>query len=523
MDFRDEIIDKIDQSDSLNITKMIIEYLCGEKYYSPLKEKEKILLKKLLNKVQTDGIKWAQLNELLLLLNQDRVSGAFFKFFFGEGIIKLEELKKGIIKFRGFAMLCFGNYRFAYKQLIRKNEQELQEALYTYHKNDEGEEKFKARLPKALDIEDIERDKTWYTGFISKRKYEKEANYLTQLLKGPGKSQGVLSLNNLLELKRIYEKIAKDIKQVETKALRNTDVYLTWDYMDVYVATSMRQRWEFEETWDFIQSVFKSNRLKGMGLRYFDPTQCQCENRIDKGLVEGLMLKRASCAIYMAQDAETLGKDSELAVTLAQGKPVIAYVPVIDIVSYTEKIKKYPLDYFRFRFPILQAEGIFNDENCIKKLRECDNNFIKIIRGFITELDNYYEKQPFSLWVKQEDAFKQKSKFFASVCKLLAIAQQYSYDSRAKLLKENHPLAIQVDLKKGIANGLLVVRSADECTDLLYKILTNTVEFTIKHVGEESRGVTILEEAISKCPFRVVTDYKKLTNSFWNFYLYLEQ
>jgi hypothetical protein len=39
------------------------------------------------------------------------------------------------------------------------------------------------------------------------------------------------------------------------------------------------------------------------------------------------MLRRASCTIYLAQESDTLGKDSELASTLAQGKPVVAYIP----------------------------------------------------------------------------------------------------------------------------------------------------------------------------------------------------
>ena len=40
------------------------------------------------------------------------------------------------------------------------------------------------------------------------------------------------------------------------------------------------------------------------------------------------MLKRARCTLYLAQESDTLGEDSELASTLAQGKPVIAFVPV---------------------------------------------------------------------------------------------------------------------------------------------------------------------------------------------------
>src|SRR5690606_16906049 len=66
---------------------------------------------------------------------------------------------------------------------------------------------------------------------------------------------------------------------------------------------------------------------KPLKLRYFNPTQSWIEDRIAKGLVEALMLKRASITIYMAQKSDTFGKDSEASVALGQGKPVIVYVP----------------------------------------------------------------------------------------------------------------------------------------------------------------------------------------------------
>ena len=69
--------------------------------------------------------------------------------------------------------------------------------------------------------------------------------------------------------------------------------------------------------------------VDNLKLRYFDPTQSHLDFRIDKGLIEGLMLKRAACTVYMVQETDTFGKDSELASTLAQGKPVIAFIPHI--------------------------------------------------------------------------------------------------------------------------------------------------------------------------------------------------
>ena len=117
------------------------------------------------------------------------------------------------------------------------------------------------------------------------------------------------------------------ILEIRKKGKRNHDIFLTYDHMDVYVTTSMRERHEYYLVNGFIQTLFSRPSLTPLNLRFFDPTQAYCEDRLDKGLVEGLMLKRAKCTIYHAQETDTLGKDSELATTLAQGKPVIAYVP----------------------------------------------------------------------------------------------------------------------------------------------------------------------------------------------------
>ena len=85
--------------------------------------------------------------------------------------------------------------------------------------------------------------------------------------------------------------------------------------------------------------IFNHESLRPLKLRWFDPTQAYCSNRIDKGLAEALMLRRATCTIYLAQETDTLGKDSELASTLAQGKPVIAYLPNVDDAYVDEHLK----------------------------------------------------------------------------------------------------------------------------------------------------------------------------------------
>jgi hypothetical protein len=103
------------------------------------------------------------------------------------------------------------------------------------------------------------------------------------------------------------------------------------------------------------------------------------------------------------------------------------------------------------------------------------------------------------------------------ICAILAVAESRLYDSRALTLRQVHPLAVQVHLDTGVANGVLVVRTPEDCAKLLHGLLLNSCEFDIVRSGRE--GATLLVEKISGRPFRVLTDNETLTNSFWSWYL----
>ena len=95
--------------------------------------------------------------------------------------------------------------------------------------------------------------------------------------------------------------------------------------LDVYVATSMRTRDDFRSMANFCERIFSSERLKGLNLRYFDPTLSAASGHEDKGLLECLMVKCAKVLVYFAGDKESYGKDAEAAMALSLGKPVIFY------------------------------------------------------------------------------------------------------------------------------------------------------------------------------------------------------
>lgn len=543
MEFIDQNINELNLNKGEDFYILIIEYLCGHETYKPWDKLPLIVrdnIEQIIPHIDTKGVNYQQFNEILLLLGEDRVSEVFFNLFFKNigsfidnngksGKIDIARIKKGVVFFRGVAMLFHGNFRHCFKDYITIDNIEVFEIIFKeYAKNSEklGEE-YKNRLERAIKIKPIEKQKTFFNGYLSKKIFDKEMLKLkNKIEKGE---------EGLQEVVKIYDDLGNQIQEIQEKALYNTDVYLTWDFMDVYIATSMRNKWEFEETFDFIKKLFSNTLISDLNLRYFDPTMSNCINRINKGIVEGLMLKRAKCTIYMIQETDTLGKDSELAATLAQGKPVIAFIPEIDEKDFKNKILNYPLEYFKKRIYDLYAEEIFDNSDFINEMQEKEKNFQNILFDFIKQYDAFRSENPFSYWTKKEEEFRKGYKQFELLCEIISKAEKFNFNKRADIIKNSHPLSFQVHLDSGVANGVLVVRKIEHCAKLLKRLLTNDLKFTIKKVDAQEKvisiknkaennyskypGLVLLVEDISECPFRVVSSFERLSNSFWNFYL----
>ncbi|HWR36267.1 MAG TPA: hypothetical protein VN622_10400 [Clostridia bacterium] len=154
---------------------------------------------------------------------------------------------------------------------------------------------------------------------------------------------------------------------------KNTLRYLSLPYVDVYVATSMRAAADFVSQHRFTESVFEDRSVKNLKLRFFDPTLSYEDDRVTKGLIECLMLQRASVTLYNAGTTDTMGKDSELAATLAQGKPVIVYVP--EGTAFDRRADTFRLDHplgLQIDHDTGVAHGILvarTPEHCAKLLR----------------------------------------------------------------------------------------------------------------------------------------------------------
>ncbi len=448
------------------------ERLTGEKSHCNSKEDLDIKLFE-----SGSGIGFSQFNEILLLLGFQRIEENFYqyiatgnwKFYQETSISSISQLEEGIDRFLKLALISYGNIRFAYK-IFSSNSDVLKEKIFKLARYDI--EEFKGRHAPLIDIEEIPADKTYYLGYIIERE-------LNEAFKKDPNSE---EIKNMMAEREDWIEVGK----------KNQTAYLASDHLDVYVATSMRLPHEYVSISQIVNQIFKSNELQELELRWFDPTQAYCKQRIDKGLSEALMLKRASCTLYLAQETDTLGKDSELASTLAQGKPVIAYVPEGDS-DYVDNL----LNNLKVHNPNKEEKELIIDQ-------------MKIFDPLLAWEDEEIQK-----WINNlEEVSVTELK-----TRLYVLVKEY-YDKRADTLKNSHPLGIQVNLSSGVANGVIVARKINDCIKLIRRVVLNDMEFEIENpTPNDPNGNIYLKEKITKSIFRLKTSDILLSNAFWNFYI----
>lgn len=331
------------------------------------------------------------------------------------------------------------------------------------------------------------------------------------------------------------------MEQTQITAYHNLSNYLAADYMDIYVATSMRTYADFVSVNNFVENLFKHEDIRQFKLRYFNPTQSWIEDRIAKGLVEALMLKRADICIYMAQKEDTFGKDSEASVTLGQGKPVIVYVPKLYFPEKDIDSELFGLMERNRLIELIQKESPsaideIDDQEDIEALHSTllhiklsnfqDHDFAEIIRRHWADFDieSEFEKRIidkkeitdvknwFNTVVKGQDVAMDE--IVRKHIEDLLVATSMRFERRAKIFREIHPLALQVILSTGVLNGILVVRSIHSCAQLVRALIENNLDLQLETDDNNYR----LIEKTTLSTIRVISKHKLLSNSFSTFY-----
>jgi hypothetical protein len=426
----------------------------------------------------------SRLNQTLHLCSQAGISDGFYRYYFLEGpdehpypvgrvfnghgydppagatqITSMQQLQWGVRRFILDAMLYWGNFREAYRQL-RGLDYESLLGLFAMKRIDT-----KHLLSRRTITEPaaIPRDDRYLISEMACKTYEAKnapeqldhvklaVEAFESLSKGAqpitpselrkrteelAKKNGQLDLLELLfeeatapairtreEVIAAYSGQWAAFRNARVKALDNTKLYLSiCNDLDVYVATSMRSRQDFRDMASTCDRIFGSTHLKQYNLRYFDPTLSAAEHHEDKGIIECLMVKTAKVILYFAQHKESLGKVSEYAMGLSLGKPVIILCPP--------------------------------DE-----------------RG--KEIYHFYQTQ--------------------------------------------HPLTRLVVFKTGLVNGAMITTDVNDVVQLLNRVFSNQMEYDLtKKAGTDA--YYLLKERLTQSTVRIVTDNRLLTETFWNNY-----
>lgn len=468
----------------------------------------------------------AKLNQALLLMRRQPVSAAFFDAFFGSLSVDDAGFLAGIAQFRTYAMLVFGSFRIAFEELGRRERAYIRPHLGRWATAPEKLRKHYATRPhgKTL-VQDIPAQDRWHLGYLSGQLLEQDQlvhEVMRKKLAGDpmateAEEKAAQNLTDTTvkkwapELERIgrnLDALERDLQRVRRIGLANTHAYLAANHIDVYVATSMREQWEFIAVAGFVQEVFNKKAMRELtDVTPFDPTLAYSADRVDKGLLEGLMLRRARCTLYMVQEADTLGKDSELAATLALGRVVIAYVP-----------ESVPADAYDGSIDLLRKRAL----TLLAEQQYANLDETKSVYANLAPVMDEIARTEFKLVGREESQFRKEHT--SEIERLTAAtlkAEAAFLGRRARTLKVSHPLALQVELGSGVANGVLVARTPSQCADLVARALTNDLEFKIADSPEQTDGqpsTTVLLEASTGCAFRVVTNHELLTSSFWSLY-----
>lgn len=239
-------------------------------------------------KLDAHLVTYQEFNELLAYLGWPKVSPEFFQHFFAGEFSTVEGFARGVEQVRIHAMLFWGSFSQGFLELAKYTRVEEFNRV-------PWDMKLPHDRPVLVDkIKPLTGEQGHVTGYLTDQE-----NPLSQ-----GQRQTAINI-----------------------AKRNAERYLAMDFVDVYLAGSMRSLSDFQSAATFVRTLRAQPELRQLRLSFFNPLWSYMEDSQQKGLLEQLMLEKANAMVYSAGEVDSFGKDSELASMLVQGKPVIVYVP----------------------------------------------------------------------------------------------------------------------------------------------------------------------------------------------------
>lgn len=512
-----------------------------------------------LRRAGADEEKLEIINRILALMGYDCICSEFLEVVFEDvDFSNIEEVEKRVDKFRCLCLLEYADFKEGFG-IFRKEGDKLKNAWKRYFSRKIKEKGKKVVLPiipipvgqryqlgylayghrqdvegargRLLEIFKEAQEKRLYSSeAIEKLADEKGDDIYTlcaiagisevdNLILGEEEPPPVL-FNSLMDTIKFYcAKRERDQGEEARKmGKENTIQYLSTRDIDVYVATSMRYPLDFSMNAIFVKNLSEHKEIKDFNLTFFDPTLAYLPDRIQKGLLENMMIERALVTIYNAQESDTFGKDAEAGITHAFGKPVIVYVPrlfgedlskrlmekISTIEVYIELQKLYSvLDSLSLEvrddfLGSLKDEGYLTEhekEELEKPGKDKKEAIEYIVDKKIQPLMNQLEVKDMRIELIQKGYKPPLSK--EEVVKF-CVERIKKLEERALLFQELHPLTFQISPIDGIARGVFVTRSVDKTAELLRALLMGKLEYEIKPIKDN----IVLCDEITHSPIR---------------------
>lgn len=530
----------------------------------------------------TEAQAFDKLNSILAYYGVRHLSHAFFKRYLGpKSLNSLKAFEESLLRFQVDAIRLFSTFKAAFEAM--NSDERLEDILAPLQPRSDDSYRERTEWKEVTPIADERLPDLGYISAARVRQEITERQAVSRFLRDLAhdiRARGKAALDKISEKKRRkYDSLLRtfgtklqhgllsplfipDADQLEREAealapkeqadlarmeetqglaQQNLAKYLAADHLDVYVATSMRSDADFVSVNSFVNSLFEHEEVRPLNLRYFNPTQSWIEDRVAKGLVEALMLRRASLTIYMAQKEDTFGKDSEASVALGQGKPVVVFVPKLmapelgidseplgrsSAQVLQELIAKEGAEDEREPDETLDAQALLSRVLEIRLGKASDGDLAEIARNHWADFDLYGEalriqneelRGAYRSWldavVKKKEQATLLPALRADFIRLL-VATTINFEKRAKIFREVHPLALQVILSTGVLNGILVVRSVDSCAGIVGSLIRNDLKLELK---SDERNYRLVEQTTGST-IRVISRHRLIGHAFDRYY-----
>jgi transcriptional regulator with XRE-family HTH domain len=519
---------------------------------------------------------------ILNFFGERSISLAFYKRFLGESNFKsVSQFGSCVRDFQKVAIRIYGTFRRAFKILASCNEDQLEKELNVLLPIELNHYRERRPFNTIVPISESRLDDLGYISAERVRRNNRELYQLSVALNelatyiendhfGSLEGFSTKKLRRIQTLLRTFDSELQleetlfskvDPEEIRKEAIRlspedselnriaetqesgqlNLTSYITEPIMDIYIATSLRERADFISVRSFTEKVFHSPLLSPLNLRYFNPVYSWVADRVAKGLFDAVMLSRASLIIYMAQKSDTIGKDTVVSQALTTGKYVLLYVPCLIYEPNGINSSVLMQKSISELITILNDLGLDNDEEeedkieLIRKIlySQLINleliEFAKLVLLHWADYDLYSEFRS----LPNEDRYLINLYLDALIsCELdnipvpnveirdalvnLLIHVTLFFERRAYTFKEVHPVYFTYLPKVDCLNGLIVTRSINECINIIHQILSNSLE---TELIQDYGGYRLVEKATNST-LRVVSKNALISNAYLNqFYL----